>query len=163
MNFILLPSSPQQPSFQGGRHEPEALKFLISWNNVRKSLLFRILKNPPELHDWLILGRPRSVFGPKWQLWASIFASNFNKTKYQKYESRKAIYEIGTKILLFSFDESLLDAESSLEHVLDTNITNFLRRFWTRYQNGITSNNKKVTCLVLQVVFFSKIPPGGIT
>ena len=29
----------------------------------------------------------------------------------------------------FSFDESLLDAESSLEHVLDTNITIFLRRF----------------------------------
>ena len=63
---------------------------------------------------------------------------------------KKAIYDIGTKILslkkrkkisqknhtlhwyqdsFFSFDEPLLDAESVLEDVLDTNITNFLRRF----------------------------------
>ena len=60
---------------------------------------------------------------------------------------------------LFTFDELLLDAESVLEYVLDTNPTSFLRRFWIRYQNGTTSNKKKVTCLVLQVVFFSKIPP----
>ena len=77
------------------------------------------------------------------------------------YESRKATYDIGTKIL-FSFDESLLDAESSLEDVLDTNITSFLRRFWIRYQNGITSDLQKVTFLILQVVFFQKFPPGGL-
>ena len=62
----------------------------------------------------------------------------------------------------FSFDESLLDAESSLEHVLDTNLTSFLRRFWIRYQNGITSDLQKVTFLVLQVVLFSKILHGGL-
>ena len=32
-------------------------------------------------------------------------------------------------ICFFSFDEPLLDAESVLEDVLDTNMTSFLRRF----------------------------------
>ena len=59
----------------------------------------------------------------------------------------------------FRFDDSLLDAESSLEDVLDTNITSFLRRFWIRYQNGITSDLQKVTFLVLQVVLFFKNSP----
>ena len=63
---------------------------------------------------------------------------------------------------LFTFGEPLLDAESSLENVRDTNITSFLRRFWIQYQNGTTSNKKKVTCLVLQVVFFSKNSPGAL-
>ena len=60
----------------------------------------------------------------------------------------------------FSFDESLLDAESSLEDVLDTNITSFLRRFWIRYQNGTTSHYQKGDILGFAgCSFFQKLPP----
>mgnify|MGYP005737973391 CR=1 FL=1 len=57
-------------------------------------------------------------------------------------------------ISLFTFEEPQLDAESSLENIRDTNIRSFLRRFWIRYQNVLSSHFQKMTYLVLQVVFF---------
>ena len=98
--------------------------------------------------------------------WRSVISFNWKNDQWNEAHLfciyiRKSNIQHSHENSLFTFGEPLLDAESSLENVLDTNITSFLRRFWIRYQNGTTSNKKKVTCLVLQVVFFSKIPPGG--
>ena len=73
---------------------------------------------------------------------------------YDIYVSQKSNIWHWDRNSLFSFDESLLDAESSLEHFLDTNVSSFLHRFWIRYQNGTTSDLQKVIVLVLQVVLF---------
>ena len=91
-----------------------------------------------------------------------IFSVFISKNCIQ-YFYRKSYIQHSNQNSLFTFEEPQLDAESSSENIRDTNIRNFLRRFWIRYQSGISSFFQKMTFLVLQVVLFFKNPPRRAT
>ena len=66
--------------------------------------------------------------------WRSVISFNWKNDQWNAahlfcFYIQKSNIQHSHQNSLFTFDEPLLDAESVLEHVLDTNLTSFLRRF----------------------------------